>query len=136
MITLVEQTRELLHAVRGSLIKVAQNLAVIKESDVYKAGEWGAFCETELNISESFASKLLTVNRVYLVEGGLSPEKLEGVDYEKLYLARNLEGPAELRLEKARTLSRSDLRVEQVEDGHVHSGETVTIHKCCGMRVE
>lgn len=132
---LIDQTKKLLTAVRGSLIRVAQNLYRIKEEKAY-GEKFGAFCESELGISEGFASKLLSVHKTYILEGGLPPERLEGLDYEKAYLASKLEGTVEERLAKAETLTRAELREENVDDGHVHSGELVQIHKCCGMRAE
>lgn len=129
---LVYQTRELLHAVRGSLIRVAQNLYQIKSSGQFE--NWGDFCQNELDISESFASKLLTVNRVFLLEAGISPEKLEGIDYEKLYAASKLEGTPEEKLAKAQTLTRRELKEEKNEED-IHDHEPITICKRCSLRL-
>lgn len=131
---LIDQTRDLLNAVRGSSIKIGENLYTIKQN--LEAGvDWADLLRDEFDISESFASKLMSIHKVLVVEGGISQEKLEGIDGEKLYLALKLEGTAEEKVAKAQTLTRRDLREERVDDGHIHSGETVEIHKCCGMRV-
>ena len=134
---LVEQTKELLHAVRGSLIHVGANLYQIKTSEEWKQYEttWGAFCEGTLQISQSQASKLLSIHEHFVLKGGMDTKELEGVDYEKLNTARSLSGSPQEQLAKAKTLSRSELREEKVDDGHIHSGEIVQIHKCCGMRI-
>lgn len=124
---LITQTRDLLHSVRASLIKVAQNLYEIRKE--ISSENWGHFLEGQFGISESFASKLLTVNRVYLLEGGLSPEKLEGIDYERLYLARNLDMPVELKVENARTLTRSEIK-KNVNDGEKKPHEPVWVTYC------
>lgn len=130
----IAETKTLLGAVRGSLIRVAQNLGRIKET-YQDEKSWGSFCEEELGISQSFASKLLTVNRVYLVEGGLAPEKIENIDYERLYLARNIEGSAELKAETARTLSRSEIK-RNLNDEKPHKGEFGSYCKVCWLSEE
>lgn len=133
--SLIEQTRNLLNAVRGSSIKIGENLYTLKQS--LEAGtDWGDLLRDEFDISESFATKLISIHRVLRVEGGLSQAKLEGIDSEKLYLSLKLTGSAEEKLAKATTLTRRELREERVDDGHVHSGELVTIHRCCGMRAD
>lgn len=133
--SLIEQTRSLLNAVRGSSIKIGENLYTLKQS--LEAGtDWGNLLRDSFDLSESQASKLITVYKLYVLEGGISPAKLEGIDTERLYLAKSLEGSVEEKLAKATTLTRRELREERVDDGHVHSGELVTIHRCCGMRAD
>lgn len=129
---LIVQTRDLLHAVRGSLIKVAQNLCEIRKE--ISSENWGHFLEGQFGISESFASKLLTVNRVYLLEGGLSPEKLEGIDYERLYMAAKLEGTPEENVEKARLLTRRELKEER-NDEEPHEHQEIKICRICSVRL-
>lgn len=133
--SLIEQTRQLLNAVRGSSIKIGENLYTIKQSLAADVN-WGDLLRDEFDISESFASKLISIHKVLVVEGGLSPSKLEGIDQEKLYLVLKTEGTAEDKVAKASTLTRREIRESRVDDGHVHSGEFVTIHKCCGLRVD
>lgn len=132
---LIEQTKNLLNAVRGSSIKIGENLYTIKQS-LEQGVDWGDLIRDEFDISESFASKLMSIHKALVVEGGISPAKLEAIDSEKLYLSLKLEGTPEEKVEKARLLTRREIRQESVDDGHVHSGETVTIHKCCGLRVD
>lgn len=131
---LIEQTRSLLNAVRGSSVRIGQNLHEIKEG-LHKDQNWGDFLRDQFDIGESFAAKLMKIHRVFVLEGGMPHEAIEGIDGEKLYLAAGLEGSAEEKLSKARTLTRRDLKECKIDDGHVHSGEVVSIHKCCGMRV-
>lgn len=131
---LVQQTKDLLNAVRGSSIKIGENLHNLK-TQLPEDTNWADFIRDQFDISESFASKLMTVHRVLVLEGGLSQEKLEGIDQEKLYLAAKLEGTAEEKIAKAKTLTRRELKESNVDGGHVHGEETVQIYKCCGMRV-
>lgn len=131
---LVQQTKDLLGAVRGSLIKVAQNLYQIKESYTDDKA-WGSFVEEELGISQSFASKLLTINRVYLLEGGLPSERIEGVDYEKLYAATKLDGSVEEKVAKASTLSRSELKQVKNQE-KPHKGQFGSYCSVCWLSEE
>ena len=134
---LLEQAKEIFENFRETTIEAAQVLYRIKSEEAWKgsASSFGEFVEGELGISQGFASKLVSVWTHYTIENDVPPLKLAGVDYEKLYLAAKLSGGVDEQIEKARTLSRSELREEQVDDGHEHSGETVMIHKCCGMRI-
>ena len=129
---LLEETKEAFGAIKGSVVVAMQKLYEVFTSEAWRevSDSWGDYVESELGVSQGFASKLLTVNKTYLLEGAVSPEKLAGIDYEKLYMARNLEGPIELRIEKARTLKRSDLRKER-QDDEPHPFEELIICKVC-----
>lgn len=131
---LIIQTKNLLTAVRGSLIRVAMNLYRIKSEKAY-GDSFGAFCEGELGISESFASKLLTVNKVYLVEGGAVPEDLENIDYERLYLAAKLDAPVEEKIAMARTLTRSEIKTSKAEKD-AHKGDFGSYCRLCWLSEE
>jgi hypothetical protein len=133
ILNLIEETRSLLNAARGSSIKIGENLYTLKQS--LEAGtDWGDLLRDEFDISDSFASKLISIHRVFVVEGGLSPAKLEGIDGEKLYLALKLDGTAEENVAKALKLTRRELREERADDdGHIH--EAVEICKTCGIRM-
>lgn len=130
---LIEQTKQLLNAVRGSTIKIGENLFNIK-SQLPKEENWGSFLQETFDISESFASKLMTIHRVLVLEGGVSQDKLEGIDHEKLYLAARLEGTPEENIEKARTLTRRELKEEKNDDSP-HEHEAITICKHCSIRL-
>lgn len=130
---LIENTRALLNAVRGSSIKIGQNLHDIKQS-LPPGTDWGDFLRDEFDISEGFASKLMTIHRVFVLEGGVSQEKLEGIDGEKLYIAAKLEGSPEEKIAKARTLTRRELKDEK-NDEEPHEHIPVAICKICSIRI-
>lgn len=134
---LLKLTKAAFTSARKSMVEAMQYLHAVYEEEAWKevSPTWGEYLESELGVSQSQASKLLSVNRYYLLEGELNPDEIAGVDYEKLNAARSLPGTVEENLAKAKTLSRRELKDEGVDGGHVHSGETVEIHKCCGMRV-
>lgn len=130
---LVEETRQLLNAVRGSSIKIGQNLYELRDT-LDPQTDWATFIRDEFDISDSFASKLITIHRVLVLEGGLSQEKLEGIDQEKLYLASRLEGTPEEKLAKARTLTRSELKqTKNDEESTPHGFKKVCYCGICGL---
>lgn len=129
----VEETRNLLNAVRGSSIRIGQNLFEIKQS-LEPGTSWGDYLRDTFDIGESFASKLMTIHRVLVLEGGISQEAIEGIDGEKLYLATRLEGTAEEKIAKARTLTRRELKESQNDDSP-HEHIPVAICKICSIRI-
>lgn len=134
--SILEQTREAFANVRSSVVVAMQKLAFVKEQGLWEviAPSWGEYVETDLGISQSFASKLVSVNNHYLVEGGFSPEKLEGIDYECLYLAAKTDGTPEEQLSKAKVLTRRELK-ESRNDDEPHEHEPITICKKCSLRL-
>lgn len=133
---LLQETKEIFSTLRSGIVVAMQKLYEVNRSEAWKevSENWGDYVEGELGISHGFASKLLTTNRVYLVEGGLAPEKLEGIDYEKLYMARELPGSLEEKLEKARTLTRRELKEEKLDE-EPHEHQPISICKVCQLRL-
>lgn len=115
---LLDKTRKSFATVRSSIVEAMQFLWQVKETEAWKESyeSFGEYVEQDLGISQGFASKLGTINKTYLLEGGLSPEKLEGIDHDKLYAASRLEGTVEEKLAKAMTLSRSELKAEKSDE--------------------
>lgn len=135
-ISLLDETVHLFRDFRVSMVKAMTNLHTLKDSGEWEEryGTWGEFVEDGLGISQGFASKLLTVHRTYLIEGGLDENAIAGVDYEKLYAARALPGTPIERVAMAKTLSRRELKQTQnetEEHGHI----PVTICKICSIRL-
>lgn len=110
--TVLENTRALLGNVRQKLVKVAANLVILREKETRT---WAEVCE-DLDISQGFASKLTSSYTHYVLEGGIAPERLEGIDNEKLYLASKTEGSTEEQLARASTLTRGELKLEKSEN--------------------
>jgi len=110
--TLLKETKEAFSIVRGSVVMAMQKLHAVHESDAWQGvcSSWSEYVESELGISQSFASKLLAVNKHYLVEGGYAPENIAGIDYESLYLAKSIPGTVEEQISMASTLSRKELK--------------------------
>lgn len=91
----------------------------INEKELWKQkfSSFDEFVESPdgLDKSRGWASKHLAVYKFFVVEHGFSRERLEGIDNERLYLARNLGGAPEKILSRATALSREELR-EEVKD--------------------
>lgn len=137
--TLLQEAKNAFTMMKGCTHLAMQKLYKIKEENVWQevSKTWGEYVESELGISQSFASRLLTVHRVFLTEGGLQPLQLQGIDVDKLYLAKDLEGTAEEKVAKAKTLTRLDLKQSKgIDDpNHVHVPKTITICDSCGMKL-
>lgn len=133
---LLEQTKQAFQNVRGSFVEAMIKLYQVKESGQWQsvASSWSEYVESELQISQSVASKLLAVHRHYLIEGGVSHAKLASVDVEKLYMASRLEGSVDEQLAKAQTLPRRDLRLElNDEEDEPHTHEPIC--RICQIRL-
>lgn len=67
-----------------------------------------------LGKSQGYVSKLKQVEQ-FRIESGLSQEKIAGIDHESMYLALKSGGTPEEIVEKARTLTRAELKAERNE---------------------
>jgi len=83
----------------------------------------------EVSISRSFAYKIMQVYRVWVIKYGVSQENLD-IDNEKLFLAsiQATEENYEEWLERARTLSRSDIRGLLKGDDYEYTVECPKCH--------
>lgn len=131
---LLEETKQLFENVRKSIVHAMQALHKVNEERAWEGqySSFGEFVEDGLKISQGFASKLLSVNRHYLLNGGLSPEKLVGIDYEKLYLASKLPGTPDEQVAIASTLSRREIKETQNEE-QPHDHEPIC--RICKIRL-
>lgn len=126
--------------------KLAHALKISRDKSHYKVLGYETFREylatPEISMSEGHASKLIKNLEVWVERYQLSQRKLNGIDTEKLYLASQVatEENHEEWLEKARTLSRSDLitEVQEVKDknDHEHEWEDEVWERCtvCGKK--
>lgn len=92
---------------------------------------WQEYLDTpEIDLSRSQAYKLMAVYERWLVKYNYSAEQLHGVSIEKLYIASSQasDDNHEEWLEKARTLSRSDLKA--CTPGNIQRPERITCPIC------
>lgn len=133
IITVVDQCIELFKSARGSVVEAMPLLHQIQKENLWESrySSFGEFLD-ECGISRSQASRLLKVFEHY---SGVS--QLNSVDPERLYLALKLPGTPEEHFEKAKALSRNELKSEAAvhEDGSEHEHVPVTICKVCGVRL-
>jgi len=130
---LIQTTKELWNQGKKVMIQVAWNLLKIRES-----GEWEKyghktfqqFCQEELDISQSQASKLIQVADYYLEK--YTPEQIGPVDYERLYASTKLPGTPEENLSKALTWSRDDFKKEKAEIT-IHDPKWITYCEVCKL---
>ncbi len=134
--TLLEETINLFKNVRASMVKAMVNLYALRENNEWadSYSTWGEFVEDGLGISQGFASKLLTVHKAYLLDGGLDENAIAGIDYEKLYAARELPGTPEERVAMAKVLTRRELK-DTKNEASAHEHIEVKICKVCGVRL-
>lgn len=134
--SLLDECIKSFQRVRGSMVEAMINLSAVFAAKEWesKYNSWGEFVEDGLQISESTASKMLKVNESYLLSGLVKPRELEGVDLEKLYLARSLEGSAKERIEKARVLTRDELKQETKDEVAPHAHQWIEICAVCKIK--
>lgn len=136
---ILDEAKKCFNSARQNLILGAKYLHEIKEKKLWQDNfsTFGDFVESECQISEGQASKLVKVFDYYSIQGGLAENRLEGVDMEKLYLATNLEGSPEQQLETAKVLKRKEIQEQVREDKHGvcdHEGEPYELFRryACG----
>lgn len=139
---LLTEAADCFHDARKSIMAGASLLYEIYQTNAWE-GRYSSFTEyveQECQISKGMASKLIQTWRYYVIEGGVSQAKLEGVDAEKLYLATKLNsGSPQERIVMAREWNRDDFRAELstihgVECQHPDE-KRVTLCGVCGKRV-
>lgn len=123
---LLEKTEQLFSNARFSLIEAAAALYEVRRTDAWKE-RYETYQEflTEIDVSQSQASKYCTVIEHYIENGQLSLANISSVEIERLYLAKSLEGTPEEHFEKALVLSRSELKEQKVfeDTGEEHAHE-------------
>ena len=137
--TILEQAAGHFKSARRDILAGAVLLHRIASESLYKPRHetFGEYVTQECDIGVSFASKLISVVKTYMVEGGLKKQELEGVDVERLYLAIRTRGSLAAKLERARLLTRGDLKQELRDDEHpdcTHE-ESFTICAKCHKRI-
>lgn len=131
--SVVAEIKSLVSSVRQNSLALAKNLHFLR-SNLPDERPFGQFVEEEFEISQGFASKLVSNWEHYVITGGVQPSKLEQIDYEKLYLAAKIEGSPELQIAQAKTLSRKELRQTR-EETNDHEHEEIRVCRICGIRI-
>lgn len=135
MTDLLARCSEAFKRLRTSVWEAAGLLYQVREENAAGADlrAFSRYVEQDLGVSRGFASKLLKAYEHFVIEGGVSLAKLQGLDHEKAYLATRLGGSVADQLSKALTLSRNELREEQAED-EPHDHRWVTVCSICHVK--
>lgn len=140
--TILADAAKCFNEARKNVYGGAALLYQIQENKLWE-GQYSSFSEyveQECQIGKSQASKLIQAWKYYVIEGGVSQNKLTGIDADKLYLTTKLPtGTIEQRLVKAREWNRDDLRAElSTVDGEEckhPEGKRVVLCGVCGRKV-
>lgn len=119
---------------RKSFLEGAALLYVISEQNLTDGAytSFNEYVQDACQISPSFASKLITIYKRYIVEGQLKPKELEGTDVEKLYNALQLPGSFAEKAVKAQTLTRQEIQdeIHSSPDGDCSHKVLIPYYKC------
>lgn len=138
----VRDTLKLRDTIEGAFIALGERFYKISEQSLWH-GVYESYAEflTDMRVSESTASKLMQVYKVYIVEYKIAPAKLAKIGYSNLYMAIPLiaKQGVEVAIEKAGSLRREDIEDEVREEESeckTHDWEKVTIRVCmtCGKK--
>lgn len=137
--SVLKECKDLFQRARGSVVAAMPLLYKISSELLWSGGysSFGEFCD-DCGVSRSFASKLVGVWEHYHIQGGLKVSQLNSVDPERLYLAARLKGSVEEQYQKAKVLSRGQLK-EQASmkpDGSEHDFEENPRCNICGKTRE
>lgn len=144
----LQETLKLKENIENGFLSLGERLMKIRDEEMWKAG-YDSFADylEEMKMSESNASKLISVYSKYILEYDIEPEKVlavggHSVAYAILPFAKSKE-KAEEWLEKGRHLTRQHIEQEIREmktgiriDECDHDWNEVHIRQCrsCGLR--
>lgn len=137
--TKLDQAAMCFVAVRQNLLQGAALLTEISEQNLWSGSHssFGAYVESECQISQSFAAKLVKVYKYYVVEKQVPERQIEAIDAEKLYMAIALPGAVDQQIIRAQTWTRAEIRAELASDenGDCIHEKTVNICVRCHARI-
>lgn len=137
--TILEQCKEVFQDARRSVFEGIALLHQISEEKSWEGSysSFGEYCEQELQLHPTAASRYLTSYKHFVIEGKQDFSTLKGIDPERLYLAAKLSMPVDQQLVRASSWGRRELRDELAShDGHdCEHPSTIKICAVCNKRV-
>lgn len=136
----LRDTIDLVKQIETRFIELGRRLFTIKEKELW-TGQYDTYQEflDDARINPGHDSILRSIHKNYVVEGNVKPQHLARIGYSNLYEAIPLieKDGVELAVEKARTLTRSEIKDEVREDKHgeCKHEETITICSKCHKRL-
>lgn len=137
----LRNTVDLVKQIETRFLELGARLFQIRERRFWESAydSFEDFLEAA-KISAGNASMLAAIHKTYVVDGGVSMERLASVGYSNLYAAIPLieRDGVDKAVEKARLLTRAELREEVREEKHGECAHAETIHICstCHKRIE
>lgn len=137
----LRDTVDLVRQIETRFLELGARLFQIRERNLWK-DTYESFQEflDSAKVSKGNASMLAAIHKAYVVDGGVSHDKLAQVGYSNLYEAIHLieKDGVHQAVEKARLLTRAELKEEVRERDHGECAheETVKICSTCHKRVE
>lgn len=137
----LRDTVDLVRQIETRFLELGARLFQIRQNEIWK-GTHDSFQEflDSAKISKGNASMLAAIHKAYVVDGGVSHERLSKVGYSNLYAAIPLieaEG-IDNTVEKARLLTRDEIKQEVREEAHPDCKHPEFIEICttCHKRLE
>lgn len=121
-------------ALQKNFIELGAYLKIVHDENLYLLLDYPTWQEyldvPEVDLSRSQAFKLMAVYERWIEGYGYSPDEISKISIEKLYIASSQANETNYAewLEKARTLSRADLKAET--PGNVQKPEQIVCPHC------
>ncbi len=143
----LKETKRLREMIEGGFLTLGARLQKIRDERLYE-GIHDSFREflEDVKLTESFASRLITIHQRFVVEFGMKPKELAPIGWSSLYqIAKQIENQDEARelVAMAGQVRREDLEDELRERRtgcveHVFTEERIVLRRCkiCGKLVK
>jgi len=137
----LRDTVDLVRQIETRFLELGARLFQIRENEMWKE-QYESFQEflDAAKISKGNASMLAAIHKAYVIEYGISHEKLAKAGYSNLYAAIPLLGNTDVNtvVAKAQMLTRDELKEEVREEKHGECAHEETINICssCHRRIE
>lgn len=137
----LRDTIDLVRQIETRFLELGARLYQIREHKLWEE-TYDSFQEflDSAKISKGNASMLAAIHKAYVIDGGVSHEKLAQVGYSNLYAAIPLleSEDVETVVNKAKLLTRDEIKQEVREEKHgeCEHKETVVICSTCHARIE
>ena len=121
-------------ALQKNFLELGAYLKLVHDEGYYLALDsdtWQDYLDTpEVDLSRSQAYKLMAVYERWIEKYGYSPDEISKISIEKLYIASSQANESNHKewLEKARVLSRADLKAET--GGNIQKPESIVCPHC------
>lgn len=138
---LLTKCKEIFNDARQSIFNGIVLLHTISTEKLWEGSysSFGEFCEQELQLHPTQASRYLKAYEHYVIQGKVEFSQLKSVNPERLYLAASLNGSPEEQLVRAQNWTVEEIRLELREQKvgkHEHDWYELHLRQCktCSLR--